>query len=72
MRSVAPDKTGKRARPIRRIFAGIVAVPFAATGVISMVAEFPFGLLAGLSLIGLGVAAAYYAWRGRQPSWFQG
>jgi hypothetical protein len=55
-----------------RIFAGVMAVLFGAAGVISAVAEFPFGFLGGLSLIGLGVAAAYYAWRGRQPSWFQG
>lgn len=72
MASAAPDGTGERAHPMLRIFAGVVAVPFVATGVVSMVAEFPFGLLGGLSLIGLGVAAAYYAWRGRQPSWFQG
>lgn len=60
------------AYPFLRVFAGIVALPMLAGGVLAIVAEFPVGLVTGVPLFVLGVAAGYYASHGREPRWFRG
>ena len=66
------EKLTRRAHPILRIFAGIVAVPFVGAGAWSAIAEFPLGSLTGVFLAALGIAAGFYAWRGREPRGFRG
>jgi len=67
-----PEGSRNRAHPMLRLFAGVAALPFVVAGIWSAVADFPLGTLTGVWLTVLGLAAGFYAWRGREPRGFNG
>jgi hypothetical protein len=72
MASRVPKHETKLAPWPLRVFAGVVAPIYVVGGTVGAVFDFPLGTLTALGLVVLGVAAGFYAWRGRQPNWFAG
>lgn len=66
-----PDAENQRAHVALRLFAGAMAIMLFAGGAAALILDFPSGILAGVLQAAIGVAAAYYAWRGKDPTWFR-